>query len=157
MSALALRAMDAVQAAAYRTAVLKGFVAQQVEFGGFTEAEALERGRTSMDRLWPGEAVPAGHHVWNAEDDGVVVGRLWLAERTPEGPEGKAWVFDIEIDEATRGRGLGRALMRAALERAREFGCTTVGLNVFGGNAVAIGLYESLGFRVQAQQMRLEL
>jgi ribosomal protein S18 acetylase RimI-like enzyme len=47
--------------------------------------------------------------------------------------------------------------MEAAEQQAREFGCTTLGLNVFGGNEVAIKLYESLGYRTTSHQMSKQL
>lgn len=45
-----------------------------------------------------------------------------------------------------RGRGYGRAAMAAALNWARDAGATGAGIQVAGGNAVAIRLYASLGF-----------
>ncbi len=68
-----------------------------------------------------------------------------------------AWVFDIRVDDAQRGKGLGRALMEAMHAAARDLGATSVGLNVFGHNTAAVRLYESLGYRVTAQQMRVEI
>jgi ribosomal protein S18 acetylase RimI-like enzyme len=47
--------------------------------------------------------------------------------------------------------------MEALHEQARELGATTIALNVFGHNATAIRLYDSLGYAVTAQQMRRDL
>ena len=46
---------------------------------------------------------------------------------------------------------MGRQLVLAALDKAKALGCTSIKLNVFGGD-VAIRLYQSLGFRTA--QMR---
>ncbi len=56
-----------------------------------------------------------------------------------------------------RGQGLGRALLEATERAVAECGVGALALNVFGQNAVAIGLYESAGYRVTAQQMRRPL
>jgi GNAT superfamily N-acetyltransferase len=45
-----------------------------------------------------------------------------------------------------RGRGFGRAVMAAALNWSRDAGATAAGIQVAGGNAVALRLYGSLGF-----------
>ena len=46
-----------------------------------------------------------------------------------------------------QGQGLGRALMRAARERAQQRGARRLVLGVYSGNHAAIGFYESEGFR----------
>jgi ribosomal protein S18 acetylase RimI-like enzyme len=74
----------------------------------------------------------------------------------PPGRAG-AWIYDIEIVRERRGEGYGRRLLRAVEQLAAERGATTIGLNVFGGNAVARGLYESCGFEVSSLQMRKAL
>ena len=57
------------------------------------------------------------------------------------------------MDEASRGRGLGRVAMRFTEDEARRRGIAKVALNVFGGNAVARGLYVSLGYQETAIHM----
>ena len=56
-----------------------------------------------------------------------------------------------------RGRGWGRAVLRAVQDELRDLGVRAVGLNVFGPNATARSLYESEGWAVVATHMRLEL
>jgi GNAT superfamily N-acetyltransferase len=48
--------------------------------------------------------------------------------------------------ESHRGRGFGRAVMAAALNWSRDAGATGAGIQVAADNAVALGLYGSLGF-----------
>lgn len=158
MSRLTLRPMTATERDHYRDALRAGYVQQQVELGGFSASDAEERADSSMATHWP-EGVPAqGHHVFVAEAEGQVVGRLWLAAAAPEpAVPGQAWIFDIEVEPEARGNGYGRDLMQAAVGQARALGCTSVGLNVFGGNDVAIRLYQSMGFRTRAMQMTLPL
>jgi ribosomal protein S18 acetylase RimI-like enzyme len=68
-----------------------------------------------------------------------------------------AWVYNIEVDPAFRGRGYGRAAMILAEGEARSRGMTSLGLNVHGQNKVARSLYDSLGYDVTALQMKKPL
>ena len=68
-----------------------------------------------------------------------------------------AWVNDIEVDEACRGRGYGRQAMLLAEQAARNRGMTSIGLNVHGRNTIARALYDSLGYEVMSQQMKKPL
>jgi ribosomal protein S18 acetylase RimI-like enzyme len=68
-----------------------------------------------------------------------------------------AWVYNIEVDPAFRGRGFGRAAMILAEQEARSRGMTSLGLNVHGQNMVARSLYDSLGYDVTAMQMKKPL
>jgi GNAT superfamily N-acetyltransferase len=61
------------------------------------------------------------------------------------------WIEDVYVDEAARGRGIGRALVADALRRARERGCGRAELDVDTVNAPARALYGSLGFRDKSE------
>ena len=67
------------------------------------------------------------------------------------------WIYEVRVDPAQRGKGLGRALMQFAAEEARRRSLPRVALNVFGGNDAARGLYRSLGYREAAVTMIKEL
>ena len=84
------------------------------------------------------------------------VGTLWLAVPGPDDPT-MAWVYDIEIEPAYRGRGYGRAAMLLAEAEARARGMASIGLNVHGQNTVARSLYDSLGYATTALQMKKAL
>ena len=56
------------------------------------------------------------------------------------------WLEDIFVEASARGSGVGRALVEAAFERARERGCARMELDVNEANPAALRLYESLGF-----------
>ena len=55
-------------------------------------------------------------------------------------------VEDVFVSAGARGSGLGRALVSAAIDRARERGCRRMELDTGADNAPAQGLYRSLGF-----------
>ena len=68
-----------------------------------------------------------------------------------------AWVHEVLVDAGERGKGYGRAIMRAAEQELARRGVTRMALNVFAANTAAIQLYESLGYRVTAQQMAKQI
>jgi ribosomal protein S18 acetylase RimI-like enzyme len=53
---------------------------------------------------------------------------------------------DLFVDAAARGSGVGRALVDAAIARARERGCARMELDANEANAPALALYRSTGF-----------
>jgi GNAT superfamily N-acetyltransferase len=57
---------------------------------------------------------------------------------------------DLFVDASARGAGLGRALLEAALERARARGCRRVELDVNEANEPALRLYGIVGFSATA-------
>jgi ribosomal protein S18 acetylase RimI-like enzyme len=86
-----------------------------------------------------------------ALDDGFPVGAAWyrlfredepgygfVDEETPE--------LAIAVVPSRRGRGLGKQLLQALMERARQEGFKSLSLSVESDNP-AIHLYESFGFR----------
>jgi ribosomal protein S18 acetylase RimI-like enzyme len=68
--------------------------------------------------------------VWNAAED--------------------CWLEDLFVCETSRGAGLGLALTRGALNRARDRGCARVELDVNESNSAALALYEGLGFSAES-------
>jgi ribosomal protein S18 acetylase RimI-like enzyme len=87
------------------------------------------------------------------EVDGKRIGWIWLALPGAPHHADTAWVYTVEVDEAHRGKGYGKGLMLAAERDLVQRGVNTLGLNVFGSNKTAMGLYERLGYEVISQQM----
>jgi GNAT superfamily N-acetyltransferase len=56
------------------------------------------------------------------------------------------WLEDLFVREPERGSGVGSALARGAIARARARGCRRIELDVNEANAPALALYEALGF-----------
>ena len=55
-------------------------------------------------------------------------------------------IHDIIVTESQRGQGIGKRLMQAAEELARELGCCKLTLEVLEGNTKAQAAYTSLGY-----------
>jgi ribosomal protein S18 acetylase RimI-like enzyme len=80
--------------------------------------------------------------------DDVILGSLTLAWfRIPTGV--RAWIEDVVVDEAARGRGTGEHLIRAALALAEANGARTVDLSSRPSREAANRLYEKLGFELR--------
>ncbi|WP_433040530.1 GNAT family N-acetyltransferase [Dactylosporangium sp. CS-033363] len=91
---------------------------------------------------WPGT------HQLIARADGAIVGALTLV--TFPIPTGlRAWIEDVVVDEAARGRGVGAALTQEAVRLARAAGARTVDLTSRPSREAANRLYERLGFQVR--------
>jgi len=84
-----------------------------------------------------------------AEVAGRVVGQCSIGRvgRTADAENGHVGLLGILVEHGYRRRGVGRALMRAALSRARSR-FEVVKLSVFANNYGAKRLYEQLGFRL---------
>jgi ribosomal protein S18 acetylase RimI-like enzyme len=57
------------------------------------------------------------------------------------------YLYSLWLEPESRGHGLGRALLAAAVDWARTEGARTVTLRVQAANASALRVYEGLGFR----------
>ena len=81
-----------------------------------------------------------------AEPAGVCQVRFrWSVWKSAE----DCWLEDLYVQEGARRSGLGRALVEAAVERARERGCKRIELDVNEDNAPALALYEACGFLLE--------
>ncbi|BCJ68706.1 GNAT family N-acetyltransferase [Polymorphospora rubra] len=104
---------------------------------GALDAEAL---RTLAG--WP------GNRLLVARVDGEIMGTLTLV--TFPIPTGlRAWIEDVVVDGAARGRGVGAALTGAAVRLARADGARTVDLTSRPSREAANRLYERLGFELR--------
>ena len=69
----------------------------------------------------------------------------------------RATVESVRTESTLRGRGIGAALMRYAIERARARGCGIVQLTTNKARADAKRFYERLGFSATHEGMKLML
>ncbi|MFI7409898.1 GNAT family N-acetyltransferase [Streptomyces sp. NPDC049627] len=94
---------------------------------------------------------PGDHLV--AELDRRIVGYVRLGFPTPLASNAHVrQIQGLAVADEARGRGVGRALIRAAVEEARRRGARRLTLRVLGHNTAARKLYESEGFVVEGVQ-----
>ena len=151
-----LRVMPAERLPEWLEETRRNYEQSRLESGESAEV-AARKARASMAASFPDGKIAPGHLVYDvvARDDNeksTIVGYLWISQT--EDRADAWWVSDIEIHEDHRGKGYGRAAMQLAEVAAAEQGAATLGLNVFGYNTVARGLYESLGYETVSTQMR---
>jgi ribosomal protein S18 acetylase RimI-like enzyme len=92
---------------------------------------------------------PATRLLIARDEEGGIIGSLTLAVfRIPTGV--RAWIEDVVVDEAARGRGAGEALSREAVRLAQEAGARTIDLTSRPDREAANRLYERLGFERRA-------
>ena len=83
--------------------------------------------------------------LYVARSDDGIVGTLTLAVfRSLTGA--RCWIEDVVVDEGARGRGVGEALVEAALDGARRASARTVDLTSNPSREGANRLYQRCGF-----------
>ncbi len=90
-----------------------------------------------------------------ADDDGEIVGMAYGEVRTPSrfSDERALELSGVVVRAGYRGRGVGRALVKASAEFAEENGVDWVELKTFAPNQGAMEFWESLGFTPRVVQL----
>ena len=96
-------------------------------------------------------------HLLLAREGNSILGMLTLVIfPIPSGV--RAWIEDVVVDEAGRGRGVGELLNRFAIELAKQEGARTVDLTSRSSREAANRLYQRIGFQPRATNIyRLEI
>ena len=63
------------------------------------------------------------------------------------------YIDDICVDEAVRGKHIGKALFEYVRDYAKSIGCNNITLNVWEGNDPAMAFYKNMGMKVQKTGM----
>ncbi|WP_405112122.1 GNAT family N-acetyltransferase [Micromonospora sp. NBC_01405] len=119
----------------------------------FTEVdEAYERAFADIS------ADPRNHLVV-ADDDGVLVGCMQITYIPGLGRHGaeRSLIEAVRVRSDRRGQGLGREMMRWAIDQARRRGCALVQLTTDKTRADAHRFYRDLGFVATHEGMKLSL
>jgi phosphinothricin acetyltransferase len=65
----------------------------------------------------------------------------------------KGWIEDVVVDQAQRGRGIGRGLVSHLLEKGKKLGLAEILLFTGVQRKPAMALYESLGFKTKESRI----
>lgn len=87
------------------------------------------------------------HPVLVAEDDGQVVGWASLNVFNARRAYDHVADFSVYVERGSRGRGVGRTLLDALIDRARALGYHKLVLSAFPGNEAGMRTYRRAGFR----------
>jgi ribosomal protein S18 acetylase RimI-like enzyme len=94
-----------------------------------------------------------GTQYWVAQENGEVVGLvgLWMDSQSRQlDAILPAEIMDVAVHPNQQGRGLGKQLVRFALQQAWEAGYPTVWLSTDGNDRKNLSFYIGLGFRLAA-------
>ncbi len=121
----------------------------QLSQGGEQPNELPEQPREHHQRALRELTASPWYRLLVAEADGQIVGtyEICILPGIAHGARPRAIVENVVVDERYRSRGVGDAMMRDAVERARAAGCFRVGLTSHLRRADAHRFYERLGFR----------
>lgn len=157
-----VRAMTADEYTAWERVAIDGYAEASLARSGGDRDVALRRAHESFARFLPDGAATADTRLCTLTVDGAPAGTLWIRHHRPRHRDttpaaDETFTFDIDVERALRGRGLGRAAMLAVERAALEVGDRRLGLNVFGDNTVATGLYRSLGYTPRSSALDVPL
>jgi len=127
----------------------------QARDGIWTDREALDRAREDLARVvtWEREALGLNNQrLWSATDEaGMRVGWIWV-NLAPPGPlEASAFLCQMTVARARRGRGYGRAMLAALEDRLAAEGVAELQLNVYESNWPAKRLYLTANYEFARQ------
>lgn len=124
---------------------------------GLTFAEAQKKSDDDFARLLPEGRNSVDQYIFSIKENGSNwIGTLWFGVRGPEDNR-KAFIYDIILDDETRGKGYGKKAMLLLEAEVKKLGLRHIGLHVFGHNKIARGLYEKLGYETTNVNMEKTL
>src|SRR5262245_49264155 len=145
-----IRPLTGADAALYHRVRLRALLEHPDAFG----ADAREWQDAPLEAVVARLTRPNGF-VLGAFEDGALVGNAGAFREDSPKVRHKATIVGVYVAPEARGRGLGRALVLAAMERAGSWdGITQLHLSVATPNEAARRLYASLGFRVIGREPR---
>jgi ribosomal protein S18 acetylase RimI-like enzyme len=121
-----------------------------VDIRRITSAEAVEAAGHLFDDAPRPEATERflaepGHHLLIAYEDGEPAGMVTGVELTHPDKGTEMFLYELGVDEAYRGRGLGRALVTALADLARQRGCYGMWVLTDTDNDAALATYRGQG------------
>lgn len=151
-----LVAMDENTFKEYYEKSLKEYACEHVKAGNWEEDKAIQNARNDFEQLLPDGLDTKGHVLLSIMYEGKAIGSLWINIRI-KNQEKQAFIYDIKIHEAERGKGLGKCAMEALDEYAKSLDVQQIRLHVFGHNHRAKSLYDKMGYEVTNYHMQKKL
>ena len=98
----------------------------------------------------------SNHHLCIAYEGSEPAGFVSGVEMTHPDKGTEMFLYELGVDDAFRGRGVGKALVAALADLARERACYGMWVLTEADNAAAIATYESAGAGEASSQQMLE-
>ncbi len=131
----------------YISYAIEDYAKDKIASGNWSEDEAINLSRESFERLLPNGEKTENNHLLSIFHDDILVGMIWISQKAPKNPN-EGFIYDFVIFEQYQGQGYGKKAMKEAEIIAKELGMNKIGLNVFGHNKIARGLYEKMGYEI---------
>ena len=138
-----LRRLEPPDAALYRAFRLRGLQAHPEAFTSSCEEES-QRPLADAEKRLSGTAQVC---MWGAFDGDQLAGVFGFDRETRLKNSHKATLIGLFVSPEFSGRGIGRALVEAVMQGARDAGIALLVLTVTEGNARARTLYARAGFQ----------
>ncbi|KOU13741.1 hypothetical protein ADK52_37755 [Streptomyces sp. WM6372] len=151
---LTVRPLTEEEYPAWYTAEEASYIADIVRAGALTPEQAKEKSDQDFARHLPQGYLTPEHGFYAMEAEGRVVGTGWVNHGFLPGV---TFGFSLEVHQEHRGKGYGRAAMTVGEWATRHGGDEVMMFNVFGGNEVAMSLYDSTGFAVLDEYRSIDL
>ncbi|MGV3011338.1 GNAT family N-acetyltransferase [Streptococcus thoraltensis] len=91
------------------------------------------------------------------DEEGNLLGHIFLIIQEAKGaamiPNKTLFIDDLCVDETARGQKIGEVLYQFAYQKAAEWQCYNLTLNVWNANAGAVHFYERMGMKPQEIKM----
>jgi len=144
MPATEIRLLTKDDAATYWHVRLEALEREPKSFSESVEEHRDTTVELAAERL---AANPRDNFIFGAFHEGQLVGMAGFYRYTLAKARHKGRIWGVYVRSSCRGKGIGRALLQALLERIRACpGVEQVSLTVVSGQEAAKALYRSLGF-----------
>ncbi|GAB3223127.1 GNAT family N-acetyltransferase [Hymenobacter seoulensis] len=116
--------------------------------GWTTEAHLLEGQRTDADDLREALNTPGATILQARSAAGQLLASVYLKNQYPD-----LYLGMLSVDPGQQARGLGKQLLAAAEQQARQLGCSAILISVISVRTELLAWYERLGFRRTGETM----
>ncbi|MGE7110393.1 GNAT family N-acetyltransferase [Lysinibacillus sp. NPDC047702] len=144
---ITLKNMNQEEFKQYISFAVEDYAKDKIASGNWSEDEAIDLSKKSFDQLLPKDEKTENNHLFSIFNNDILVGMIWIAQKGPTKPN-EGFIYDFLIFEQYQGQGYAKKAMKEIETIAKELGINKIGLNVFGHNKIARGLYEKMGYEI---------